>query len=120
MKKRILLVDDDPKLSEITRELLELDGYEVAMLDGPFGTSRAIAEHRPALVLLDVNMPGLSGDSLAALLKRGRGTGGTKIVLYSSNDEEALRMAAESAGADGYVCKGSGAELRRRVARWLS
>jgi CheY-like chemotaxis protein len=115
MRKRILIVDDDPRLLSVTRELLELEGYVVRTQESPFGTSKAVVEFAPDLILLDVNMPGLSGDRLAAVLLGDREGEPRKVLLHSSNDEDSLRESAARAGALGYVCKGDGAMLRRRV-----
>lgn len=119
MKKRILVVDDDPQLLEITREFLELDGYLVKTLGGPFGTAAAVMSFHPDLILLDVNMPGLSGDQLAAIVLGDRPEAPRKVAFYSSNDEDSLRRLARQAGAVGYICKGDGASLRRRVKELL-
>jgi two-component system, OmpR family, response regulator len=115
MKRRILVVDDDPKLLEITRELLELEGYLVMTQMSPFGTTRVVLDFEPELILLDVNMPGLSGDRLATILLGARSDAPRRVLLYSSNDEDSLREAATRVGASGYVCKGDGAALRRRI-----
>ena len=120
MKKRILVVDDDPRLLEITRELLELEGYVVRTQVSPFGTSRAAIEFAPDLILLDVNMPGLSGDRLAAILLGDQGDEQRRVLLYSSNDEDSLRNAAARVGTAGYVCKGDAFTLRRRVREQLA
>jgi CheY-like chemotaxis protein len=120
MKKRILVVDDDPRLLSVTRELLELEGYVVRTQESPFGTSRAVLDFAPDLILLDVNMPGLSGDRLASVLL-GDGEGvPRRVLLYSSNDEDTLRESAARVGALGYVCKGDGTMLRRRVRESLA
>lgn len=113
--KRILVVDDDPDLLEITKELLELDGYHVRVQQSPFGTTKSVLEFEPDLILLDVNMPGLSGDRLAALLIRGEEGIRRRVLLYSSNDELSLHRAALEVGAEGYIPKGDGSMLRRRV-----
>lgn len=117
--KRILVVDDDPDLLEITRELLELDGHRVRVQQSPFGTTKSVLEFDPDLILLDVNMPGLSGDRLATLLIRGDEDVKRRVVLYSSNDEIALHRAAIEVGAEGYIPKGDGLKLRRRVRELL-
>jgi len=117
--KRILVVDDDHELLEITRELLELDGHHVRVQSSLFGTTKTVLEFNPDLILLDVNMPGLSGDRLATLLIRGEEGTRRRVVLYSSNDELSLHRAAREVGAEGFVAKGDGATLRRRVRELL-
>lgn len=119
LKKKILLVDDDNSQLSTTRALLELAGYEVTVHDTPFRTTEIIRTWQPDLVLLDVNMPGLAGDRLCSLIRSNRRIS-TAIILHSSNDENSLRLAVEQHGADGYVCKGDIAGLRRKVAQALA
>ena len=118
-RKRVLVVDDDRLHLETTRELLEDEGYEVAVQAGPFGATERIMSTRPDVVLLDVNMPALSGEALLPILKGREQTRGTPVILYSSNDEELLRAAARRLGAAGWVCKGDLHALRRTLARVL-
>jgi CheY-like chemotaxis protein len=115
--KRILVVDDDRIHLVTAQELLEDDGYEVLTHVTGFGATEKVMVTRPDLVLLDVNMPALSGEGLLPLLKGREQTRDTKVVLYSSNDESTLRRAASRLGAAGWVCKGDVAGLRRTVAR---
>lgn len=119
MKKRVLVVDDDAKHLHTTKELLELQGYEVAMHDTPFRTTEIVQTWHPDLVLLDVNMPGLAGDRLCGLIRANANSRAVRILLHSSNDEESLRESAQRFAADGYVCKGDIAGLRRKVAAVL-
>ena len=70
-------------------------------------------------MLLDVNMPALSGEALLQVIRGREQTRRTPVILHSSNDEEALRLAARRLGADGYACKGDLAGLRRILARVL-
>jgi DNA-binding response OmpR family regulator len=118
-KPKILLIDDDERLLETTRALLEADGYEVAVHDRGFQATAAAMGYQPDLILLDVNMPGLSGESLASLLRGNERTATIPVLFYSSNDEDALRRLARERGAAGYVPKGDSAALRRRVAAAL-
>jgi CheY-like chemotaxis protein len=115
--KRILIVDDDRTHLLTTQELLEDDGYEVLTHVSGFGATERILVTRPDLVLLDVNMPALSGEALVPILRGRESIKATPVVLHSSNDESALRAAATRLGASGYVCKGDVTGLRRTVAR---
>lgn len=120
MKKRVLIVDDDRAHLETTRELLEDDGYDVITQAGPFGATERIMVTRPDVVLLDVNMPALSGEALLPILKGREQTRETRVVFFSSNDEELLRASARRLGAAGYACKGDLAGLRRALKRALA
>ncbi len=114
--RKILVVDDDPVHLALTRELLEAEGYDVRVHTTGFGATEKVILERPDLVLLDVNMPALSGEGLVNVL-RGRGLlGPTRVLLYSSNDEDWLRRAVERLGVLGYVCKGDPGDLRCKIA----
>lgn len=116
---RILIIDDDEVVLATTQALLQAVGYEVSTHTGPFGASSVISSTRPDLVLLDVNMPGLSGPGLAALVRRQTRAAGVRIFFYSSSDDEVLQASVDSTGADGYIRKGDRAELREEIARAL-
>ena len=118
-KKRVLVIDDDRTHLLTTMELLEDDGYDVTVQLGPFGATERIMVQRPDLVLLDVNMPALSGETLLPLLKERERTRQVPVVLYSSNDEVVLAAAAARLGAAGFVCKGDVPGLLKMVERLL-
>ena len=121
MKKRILVVDDDPALLETTRAILELEGFEVHTHLGAFGTGSLVQRIAPDLVLLDIHMPALSGDRLVPVLRSATRDGReVPIVFHSSNDEASLRELVSKLGVRGYVCKGDLGQLRIRVARYLA
>jgi CheY-like chemotaxis protein len=117
--KRILIIDDDVAHLVSTRGLLQAEGYQVFTHTQGFGTTNLVKQLRPDLVLLDVNMPGLSGENLAEVLKANRSTRDTAIVFYSSNDEDTLRGSVKRLGVDGYISKGNTAQLRSKVAQLL-
>lgn len=117
--KRILLVDDDVAHLVSTRGILEAEGYVVFTHAQGFGTTNLVKMIQPDLVLLDVNMPGLSGENLASVLKANGSTRETAIVFYSSNDEDTLRASVKKLGINGYISKGNTVQLRTRVAQFL-
>lgn len=118
--QRILIIDDDPAHLTSTKGILEADGYEVFTLDRPFGATNVVAELKPDLILLDVNMPALSGEKLASIMRGTARIRQSRLMLHSSNDEDALREAAQQLRLDGYVCKGNPQTLRLRVASVLA
>lgn len=119
-RQRILIVDDDHAHLDSTKGILEAEGYEVHTHSQPFGSTNAIMQFRPHLVLLDVNMPGLSGEKLAEVYRANGRIRDVRVMLYSSNDEDALRAESRRLQLDGYVCKGSPNTLRLRVASVLA
>ena len=120
MKKKILIIDDDEKHLMTAKEILEEEGYEVIIHQNAFGATNLIGSIQPDLVLLDINMPALSGDRLSGLLLSKNKTKDVPIVFYSSNDEDSIRKAVSEHGVKGYICKGSIFDLRKKVAYYLS
>ncbi|HXI12142.1 MAG TPA: response regulator [Thermoanaerobaculia bacterium] len=116
-KTRILIIDDDEVHLETTKGILEEEGYEVHVQNRPLGSTNRIRDLQPHLVLLDVNMPGLSGTTLSTIIRSNPATMKVPLYLYSSNDEDLLRKAVKENNLSGYVCKGSPSELRAKVAR---
>ncbi|HEX9244405.1 MAG TPA: response regulator [Anaeromyxobacter sp.] len=116
---RILIVDDDETHLACARELLEAEGYRVEVHLTGFGATERMIRTRFDLVLVDMNMPALSGEGLVSILRKRVHAPGVRMFLYSSNDEDALRRAASRLQIDGYVCKGDPEELRRKVGRAL-
>ena len=116
---KILIIDDDPAHLNAARGILESEGYEVFTQSQPFGSTNTVIHLQPDLVLLDVNMPGLSGDRLAEVLRANARTRDVLVVLHSSNDEDHLRTTTRRLGLDGYICKGSPSSLRAKVAALL-
>ena len=119
-RQRILIIDDDPAHVTSTKGILESEGYEVFTYHQPFGSTNVIAQVKPDLVLLDVNMPGLSGDRLPDVYRANERTRYVPVVLYSSNDEDLLRETAHKLQIAGYICKGNPSVLRNRVAAILA
>ncbi len=118
--RTILVIDDNAVVLELTRSALEQAGFRVMTRDRASGAVVAVLHERPDLVLLDVNMPNMTGDSLADILRRTRATRSTLVVLYSSLPANALRMKAMAAGAHGFIQKtGTQAELVRQVRAFL-
>jgi DNA-binding response OmpR family regulator len=110
---RVLVVDDDPTVSDVVRLYLERAGYDVdKAADGP--TALALAAARPPdLVVLDLMLPGMSG---LEVCRRLRGTSDVPIVMLTALGEESDRVVGFETGADDYVTKPfSPRELALRV-----
>ncbi len=114
-KKLILVVDDDEMLLDVTKELLANEQYEIMTHRGSVGVMNLVRRFQPDLVLLDINMPILSGEMLSMMLRAGKNGDKTRIVFYSSNDEDSLRESVSAYGVHGYICKGDIANLRHQV-----
>jgi two-component system, OmpR family, response regulator len=118
-KKKVLIVDDDELYLYTTKELLQDDFIEALTHKSWAGATKRIKELQPDLVLLDLNMPVLSGDKLISIIKPYSDAITTPIVFYSSNDEDNLRELVKTHGAQGYICKGNITELQKKVNQYL-
>jgi len=105
MSRLIAVVDDSEVVLEWTREHLCGAGFNVVTHNSAFGIASFITETQPDLVLLDINMPGIQGDFLCKMIKRGDWEREVRVVLYSSMSEDALATASDQCGADGYIKK---------------
>ena len=82
MAKKILIVDDDPEDLETMKSVLEKEGYEVTTTENGAEAMDAIEEDKFDLILLDIQMPTLSGYDLLRLLRQ-RLNGSTKIIYVT-------------------------------------
>jgi DNA-binding response OmpR family regulator len=111
--QRVLVVDDDPTVSDVVRLYLERAGFAVDQApDGP-SALESLAERPPALVVLDLMLPGMSGLEFCRMLRR---RSDVPVVMLTALGEEADRVVGFEVGADDYVTKPfSPRELALRV-----
>jgi two-component system OmpR family response regulator len=100
---RFLVVDDDDVALEVAKERLESAGFSVVTRNRAFGTLGYIWKETPQYVLLDVQMPGLSGDAIAKLIAEGNAAIG--IILHSAVHKHDLASLGYHAGALGIIEK---------------
>ncbi len=116
----ILLVDDDPLILDTARRLLEHDGFDIIVYAEGFNATNFAARALPDLILMDVNMPFLSGDHLVGLFRRHPALTDVPVVLFSSNEESELRRMARTVGALGFISKSEMAHgFAQKVQRFL-
>jgi DNA-binding response OmpR family regulator len=101
--QRVLVVDDDPTVSDVVRRYLERAGFAVTLAaDGPAGL-RAYDADRPDLVVLDLMLPGIDGLEVARRLRSRPHE--VPIVMLTALGEEADRVLGLQLGADDYITK---------------
>ena len=104
MKKKILLVDDEDDLRLVLSLRLKKIGYEVfEAVDGQEALDLARSKI-PDLIVLDVFLPVMNGDEVAAILKKDTNLKHIPIILISA-DSGTLERRAQESGADGYLAK---------------
>lgn len=107
MVRPVLIVEDDPDIAESLRYNLERDGLEPRVaLTGESGLQAALdAKNPPALIILDLMLPGMSGTELCRRLRREPSTRRTPIIMLTAKTTEAERVAGLDLGADDYITK---------------
>jgi len=110
---KILLVEDEPKMQQIVKENLELEGYKVDIAgDGLTGVQKLL-DNSYSLVLLDVMLPKMSGFDVC---RKAREKGvSTPIIFLTARGEEVDKVVGLELGADDYITKPFG--LRELLAR---
>jgi len=101
----ILYIEDNADNQRLVRRILEAHGYAVTLADdGPAGIARA-RETRPALILVDINIPGLDGYETTTLLRSMEHLHGVPVVAVTADSRVGARERSLVAGCDGYITK---------------
>src|SRR5215211_5036217 len=110
---KILVIDDEPAITNLVTAYLKTEGYEVyTAADGTAGLKAARA-FKPDLIILDLMLPGLDGIELLSRLRR---ESDVYVILLTAKTEETDKIVGLSVGADDYVTKPfSPRELTARV-----
>jgi CheY-like chemotaxis protein len=117
----ILVVDDNPTNLKLGTFLLAKRGYQVRSVSGAQEALETLKEFHPALILMDMQMPGIDGFELTRRLKADPATRDITIIAVTAyamkGDDERVR----AAGCDGYLAKPIDTRaLPEAVASWLS
>ena len=118
MTRPVLIIEDDPDIAEGLRYNLERDGMATRVAEtGERGLAAALdKKNPPALILLDLMLPGMSGTELCRRLRREPATRRTPIIMLTARASEADRVSGLDLGADDYISKPfSVRELMARV-----
>ena len=120
MSKRILVVEDQEDNRQILRDLLSNAGYDMIEAEDGQQAITAAAEHRPDLILMDIQLPMLDGYEATRRIKADPALRSITIIAvtsYALNGEEQI---ARAAGCDDYVPKPfSPRELLARIRQYL-
>jgi adenylate cyclase len=114
-RRRVLVVDDSPLACAFVQDGLLTLGYEVLCFQDPYEALEQVSRIQPAIVLSDLDMPGLDGVELCRRLKEGPARA-VPVIILTANDGETERVQGLRAGADDYVNKSASMdELAARI-----
>ena len=98
----ILIVEDDPSVSQLMRLYLVQDGHQVITVADGIQAVEIALQKQPSLILLDLMLPGMSGQEVCSTLRK---ESNVPIIMVTARVEEADRLDGLDMGADDYVTK---------------
>ena len=104
--KKVLIVDDSPTIRQQVGKALHESGFEVVEAgDGVEGIERIDADQGIGMVILDINMPRMSGLEMLEKIKQEARTAALPVVMLTSEGQRSLIERAKQAGAKGWIVK---------------
>jgi len=101
--KKILIIEDEPDILEITGLVLEQEGYEVHLISDCKHIYHELTEILPDLILLDINLCGYNGKDICEYIKSYGGLKHIPVIMMSANMN--IERIANDCGADGLIRK---------------
>ena len=101
----ILIIDDDPSIRSLVRDVLEIEGYTVHEAQDGFAGLRAIEAERPDCVVLDVMMPGMDGHAVLQRIRAADGGPDLPVVMLTAAADDAQAWKAWTEGVDYFLAK---------------
>lgn len=120
MTARVLLIEDEPNISEAIRFILSRDGCEVTALADGLGAIAAVQADKPDLVILDLMLPGLSGLEILTQLRADPATQALPVLMLTAKGHVRDREAATRAGVNHFMTKPFSNDDMRAAVRALT
>ena len=118
--KKVLICDDEPHILEAVAYVARKEGYVVLTAEDGEQALRLARAERPGLVLLDLNMPIVSGYQVCEEIKGDAEIRDTYVIMLTAKGQESDRARGMAAGADDYITKPfSPRKLRQRMVEIL-
>lgn len=105
MKTSVLIVDDDADISRHVQSALSDAGYEARRVKSADEAAAFLRRRAPDLLLLDIQLPGISGLKLLEMLRQQPETAGLPVIMLTVLGDESQRIRGLKAGADDYLVK---------------
>ncbi|MFW6134413.1 MAG: response regulator [Elusimicrobiota bacterium] len=104
-KKKIMIVDDDTGVVEAIKGILEFEGYDVITAYTGGDALTGIEKEKPDLILLDWNLPGISGIKICEKIRKKENTDKISIIMLTARQDPEDEIVGLEAGADDYITK---------------
>jgi len=101
----VVLIDDEEMVRLNVSNTLRHEGWSVISLGNEPGVSFSVVKAKPNIILLDLDMPGLTGEDLIGTLHGAHGLPDTPVLFFSGLPEAELAERVRHCGADGYISK---------------
>ena len=101
-QNRVLVVDDEPKITEVLKLYLERDGFQVAIAANGRQALERAASYKPDIIVLDLNLPDVDGLEVCRTLRK---QSNVPIIMLTGRGEEVDKIVGLELGADDYVTK---------------
>lgn len=120
-RRKVLIVDDDPAVVDLIKDVLEKDGrFEIRDVNNGFAAGKLTNEYHPDLIILDVMLPDINGQAVCELIRSDPSMEDIKIICISGMVEEEKINELYKAGANDFLQKPLDIdELIRRICRLL-
>lgn len=114
-RKRVLVIDDEPLMLRSIKTWLG-DGFQVSLLNSATSAAAFLAKHTVDLILLDYEMPVMTGSQLLEKLRKGATTHDIPVIFLTSKDDKETVMKVMAMKPDGYLLKsGKPEDIRKSV-----
>lgn len=101
-QKKILIIDDEPRIVEVVKLYLERDGFQVASASAGKQALERVNSYKPDLVILDLNLPDVDGLEVCRTIRK---QSDVPIIMLTGRGEEVDKIVGLEVGADDYVTK---------------
>ena len=104
-RKKILIADDDTPMSQMLKRAFSMDSWDVILANNGDTALKLALKHQPDIIILDINMPGKSGNEVLKKLRETSKMGTTPIIMLTGLNEPADKIKSFNKGADEYITK---------------
>lgn len=103
--KKVLILDESELVGKLVAYHLGKVGCDVESFRSPFGILQRVKDFKPDIVLLDMKLPGLSGRTVASLLREGENGFKCKTIIFPPDEKHLQKQMVDEGLADGYFVK---------------